>query len=190
MAQHVEAAPIAADVEAIKRLVENAVTHQSEVEPLMDLHTSDAIIVNVAGRRVLGRSAFRDAMQRALDTSLADVLTTVHVDDVRFVRPDVAIASCTKTIRDERDITAQAEATLPSVSNAASFSADTGHSSDTTSIADAVAPASARTWFHAVHRRRNVRQYDAPSSLAGSTASRALFIGTFTTMVSTNTPTT
>ena len=64
------------------------------------------------------------------------------------------------------------------------------HRSDTTSTADAATPASARAWFHVVHRRRYVGQYDAPWSLAGSTASRALFIGTFTTMVSANTPTT
>jgi uncharacterized membrane protein YdfJ with MMPL/SSD domain len=66
----------------------------------------------------------------------------------------------------------------------------TGHASDTTSSTDATVPSSARTWFHAVHCRRYVRQYDAPSSLAGSTASRRSFIGTFTTIVSTNTPTT
>ena len=44
------------------------------------------------------------------------------------------------------------------------------HTSETASIADAAVPASARTWFHAVHRRENVHQIDAPSPPAGSTA--------------------
>ena len=115
MTQHAEVAT-EVDVEAIRRLVESAVTHQSDVEALMDLHTDDTIIVNFAGRRVLGRSAFRDAMRHALETPLAKVLTTVQVDDVRFLRPDIAIASCTKTIRDERDEAARSDAgSLPEV---------------------------------------------------------------------------
>jgi uncharacterized protein (TIGR02246 family) len=115
MTQHAEVA-FAGDVEAITRLVASAVTHQSDVAALMDLHTNDTIVVNFAGRRVLGRSTFRDAMRQALETPLANVFTTVQVDDVRFLRPDVAIASCTKTIRDERDEAARSGAgSLPEV---------------------------------------------------------------------------
>ena len=114
MTQHVTVA-IGTDRDAITRLVEHAVTRQSDVELLMDLHTNDTIIVNFAGRRVHGQRAFRDAMRKALETPLSRVLTTVHVDDVRFVRPDVAIASCTKTIRDERNNTESVEAPLPDV---------------------------------------------------------------------------
>jgi hypothetical protein len=39
---------------------------------------------------------------------LADVRTTVKIDDIRFVRADVAIVSCTKYVHDARG--AQTEA--------------------------------------------------------------------------------
>jgi uncharacterized protein (TIGR02246 family) len=97
------AAATDADLDAIRRLVANAMEYQDDVEPLMELHTEDTIIVNFGGRRVLGREAFRDAMRQALDSPLAKVFTTVEIDDVRFLNPAVAIVSCTKTIRDERD---------------------------------------------------------------------------------------
>ena len=97
------AAATEADLEPIRQLVANAVEYQSEVEPLMELHTEQTIVVNFAGRRVLGREAFRDAMRRALDSPLAQVFTSVEINDVQFVSSDVAIVSCTKTIRDQRD---------------------------------------------------------------------------------------
>lgn len=92
-----------ADLDSIRQLVADATEYQNDVEPLMKLHTEDTIIVNFGGRRVLGREAFRDAMRQALDSPLAKVFTTVEIEDVRFLSPAVAIASCTKTIRDERD---------------------------------------------------------------------------------------
>ena len=95
-------ADIDGDVDSITQLVADAGTYQSDVNALMALHRDDTIIVNFVGRRVLGRSAFRDAMQQALEGPMASVLTTVDVEDIRFVTPDVAIVSCTKTIRDER----------------------------------------------------------------------------------------
>lgn len=89
-------------VAAIHELVERAQRHQSDLEAFLDLHTDDASIVNLAGRRVLGKRALHDAMQQALQTPLADVITTAEVDDVRFVRADVAIVSCTKRVDDRR----------------------------------------------------------------------------------------
>jgi uncharacterized protein (TIGR02246 family) len=50
-------------------------------------------------------------MRGALVSPLADVTTTVEVDDVRLVRPDVAIVSCTKHVHDAREGSAEA---LPS----------------------------------------------------------------------------
>jgi uncharacterized protein (TIGR02246 family) len=41
-------------------------------------------------------------MASALETSLTDVKTTAEVDDIRFLRPDVAVVSCTKHIHDLR----------------------------------------------------------------------------------------
>ncbi len=90
------------DAAEIRKLVAEAVRLQSHTA-FIDLHTDDVRIVNVAGRRVRGRTALADAMGAALASPLADVLTTVDVEDVVFLRPDVALVSCVKHIHDGRD---------------------------------------------------------------------------------------
>jgi len=94
----------------INDLVAAAVRHQSEPEPFLALHTDDVVIVNIAGRRVLGLDDFGAAMHGALASPLADVTTTVDVHDIRFLRPDVALVSCTKLVHDSR---AEADDGLP-----------------------------------------------------------------------------
>ena len=42
-------------------------------------------------------------MEGALASPLAKVITEVDVEDIRFVRPAVAIVSCVKHVSDERD---------------------------------------------------------------------------------------
>jgi hypothetical protein len=42
-------------------------------------------------------------MESALASPLADVTTTAEIHDIRFIRPDVAIISCTKHVTDGRD---------------------------------------------------------------------------------------
>lgn len=90
-------------VAAIRRLVGEAQAAQSDVEPFLALHTPAAIVVNFGGRRVLGRDALREAMASALATPMADVTTTSEIDDIRFLRPDVALVSATKHVHDGRD---------------------------------------------------------------------------------------
>jgi uncharacterized protein (TIGR02246 family) len=92
-------------IEKIRQLVERLQATQSDLEPFLALHTRDAIIVNFGGRRVLGDREIRSAMEAALASPLAQVTTTAEVDDIRFVRPDVAIVSCTKRVFDQRDTT-------------------------------------------------------------------------------------
>ena len=55
-------------------------------------------------------------MQQALDSPLAKVVTKTEIEDIRFVRPDVAIVSCIKRVFDERDASTKDApgATLPS----------------------------------------------------------------------------
>lgn len=96
------AAPHDGDTAGVRALVEAAVRHQSDVEPFLALHADDAVIVNIAGRRVLGAAALGEAMRGALVSPLADVTTTVDVEDVRFLRDDVALVSCTKHVHDGR----------------------------------------------------------------------------------------
>lgn len=87
----------------IHDLVGQAERHQNDVDDLLALHTPDAIIVNIAGRRVIGRDAFGHAMRQALGSSLAQVRTRIEVEDIQWVTPDVAIVSCVKHVYDERE---------------------------------------------------------------------------------------
>lgn len=97
------AAPHDSAIAEIRALVEAAVRHQSDVTRFLALHTDDAVIVNIAGRRVLGAAALGDAMRGALASPLADVTTTVDVEDVQLLREDVALVSCTKHVHDGRE---------------------------------------------------------------------------------------
>ncbi|MEU9955905.1 SgcJ/EcaC family oxidoreductase [Streptomyces sp. NPDC050982] len=90
------------DERRIRELVARSQEAQTDAEVLPALHTSDLVLINLAGRRVFGREAFASAMTAALASPLRDVRTTLEVDDIRFVRPDVAIVSLTKTVHDER----------------------------------------------------------------------------------------
>ncbi|UJW33098.1 SgcJ/EcaC family oxidoreductase [Saccharothrix sp. AJ9571] len=91
------------DTEAIRQTIANAEKHQNNLEEFVGLHTADALIVNIAGRRVLGREAIREAMAHALATPLAKVLTKTEIVDIRFTTPDVALVSCVKQVFDERE---------------------------------------------------------------------------------------
>ena len=87
---------------AIRDLVAAADLHQSDVAAFVALHHPDVVLVNIAGRRVLGQDALRVAMTAGLKSPMAKVFTRLEVEDIRFVRPDVAIVSCAKQVSDER----------------------------------------------------------------------------------------
>lgn len=91
------------DIDAIRAVVSATDTHQSDADAFAGLLTEDVVLVNLAGRRVLGRDALHDAMSTALETPMADVRTRNELVDVRFPHPGVAVASCVKHISDERD---------------------------------------------------------------------------------------
>lgn len=86
----------------VRRLLAEAQAHQFDTIELMELHDDDVVITNMAGRRVFGKKAFSEAMGRALSSGLQHVPTTVEIDRVRFLSPDCAIVSCTKTVHDHR----------------------------------------------------------------------------------------
>jgi uncharacterized protein (TIGR02246 family) len=90
------------DEDAIRELVARASAAQDDTDGLLALHTADTVIVNIAGRRVLGREALGTAMAAALSSPLRDVRTEVEVVDVRPVTADVALVSCIKTVHDGR----------------------------------------------------------------------------------------
>ncbi|GAB2959175.1 hypothetical protein GCM10027280_54860 [Micromonospora polyrhachis] len=90
-------------IAAIRQVVADAEKYQNDPEPFLALHTAETIIVNIAGRRVLGRDALRAAMTAALASPLAQVRTRQEIVDVRFPAPGVALVSCTKHVSDDRD---------------------------------------------------------------------------------------
>ncbi|MEU9899560.1 hypothetical protein ACIBCS_11145 [Streptomyces phaeochromogenes] len=51
---------------AIRELVARSQEAQTDPEVLPALHTSDLVLINLAGRRVFGREAFESAMTAAL----------------------------------------------------------------------------------------------------------------------------
>jgi uncharacterized protein (TIGR02246 family) len=106
------------DDQAIRAVVDAASHAQNDPYALVELHRSDAIIVNFPGRRVLGRAALGEAMTAALASPLRDVVTEVEVQDIRMVTTDVALVSCVKTVHDRR---ADGDAALPASSGALTY---------------------------------------------------------------------
>ena len=94
--------PSRTDESAVRQIVARANDAQNDPGALLDLHTPETVIVNIAGRRVLGRDAFARAMSAALASTLSDVRTSVQIVDVRFPATALAIVSCIKTVHDER----------------------------------------------------------------------------------------
>jgi len=90
------------DEQRIRDLVARSQQAQNDPVALPALHTSDTVVINFGGRRLLGLEAFDSAMTEALATPLKDVRTALRVEDIRFVTRDVALASLTKTVFDER----------------------------------------------------------------------------------------
>jgi uncharacterized protein (TIGR02246 family) len=90
------------ELDAIHRLVAEASDAQFDADALAALHTEDAIVVNVAGRRVLGREKFTKAARDALGSSLARVRTSIEVEDIRAVTVETAVVSAIKHIEDDR----------------------------------------------------------------------------------------
>ncbi|KQY88936.1 SgcJ/EcaC family oxidoreductase [Pelomonas sp. Root1444] len=88
----------------IHQLVADAQKYQFDVAELMKLHVDDAVIVNMAGRRLFGKQAFEAAMSQALASPLQHVSTATVVDRVRFLTHDCALVSCTKTVHDHRAV--------------------------------------------------------------------------------------
>lgn len=93
------------DVEtaAVRRVIDDAQRLQNDTDGYLGLHTDDAVIVNFGGLRVRGKDVIEERMRSALASPLAHVVTTIEVEGVHFLRPDVAVVDATKHVSDERD---------------------------------------------------------------------------------------
>lgn len=108
-----------ADEQAVRDLVSRAHDAQTDAHILPTLHTDGVAIVNFVGRRLLGRSAFQEAMDAALASPLKDVTTTVDIVDTRLVASDTAIVSCIKSVYDGRSASEASD--LPSSTGALTY---------------------------------------------------------------------
>jgi uncharacterized protein (TIGR02246 family) len=103
------------DLAAIRSLVADAEKLQNDLDGYLNLLTRDMAIVNIMGRRVSGWDNIYAAYKQALESSKADIHTRHELEDVRFLRPDVALASIIKHVSDDREPSAQQhDRTLPS----------------------------------------------------------------------------
>lgn len=103
------------DLVAIRDLVADAERLQNDVDGYTQLLTQDMAIVNIMGRRVRGWDNIYAAYKQALETPQADIHTRHELEDVRFLRPDVALASIIKHVSDDRDASSQEpDSPLPS----------------------------------------------------------------------------
>ena len=96
-------------IERIHAFVAEYQARQTDAGPFLDLHTDDTAIVNMVGRRVLGKTAFGAASRAALAGPMAKVITNLDIEDIRFATPDVAIVSLTKRVDDQRDTAERSE---------------------------------------------------------------------------------
>ncbi|QBI56265.1 SgcJ/EcaC family oxidoreductase [Streptomonospora litoralis] len=103
----------AEDERSIRDLVAQSERLQNDAAALPRLHTDEAVIVNIAGRRLFGRRAFAEAMGAAVASPLGDVRTRLEVVDIRFAADDVALVSCVKRVHDGRSGAEEVDA-LPS----------------------------------------------------------------------------
>jgi uncharacterized protein (TIGR02246 family) len=88
----------AQDTQSIEQVVVDAEQFQSDPEKFSQLLTSDVVLVNVAGIRLVGRDEVYRRMKSAMTTSLADIITKYEVGHITFLRSDVALMSGTKRI--------------------------------------------------------------------------------------------
>jgi uncharacterized protein (TIGR02246 family) len=86
------------DALLINQVVSRAEKFQSDPEQFSQLLTEDAAIVNAAGFRVTGRDEIARVMGQALQTPIADILTRNEVENITFLRPDVAVVNGIKHI--------------------------------------------------------------------------------------------
>lgn len=92
----------AADEAAVRAVLDELDAAQRDVDRFTALLAEDVSIVNVAGVRVRGRAAMREAMAQAMAGDLARVATRVEVVSLDFPSAGVAVVAAVKHIDDGR----------------------------------------------------------------------------------------
>lgn len=87
---------------AIEQVIRDAEELQNDVDGFTGLLTDDVSIVNFGGIRLQGRDQVRQALTKALETPLKDVITRNELLNITFLRQDVALANLIKHVNDGR----------------------------------------------------------------------------------------
>lgn len=98
------------DITLIHQLVSDAERFQNDPDKFVQLLAADAILVNVAGYRVEGRDEIYKIMNKAVQTSLAEIKTKHNLLNIKFIRNDIALVTCIKEILVKKDNLYQKEA--------------------------------------------------------------------------------
>ncbi|MFD0556560.1 uncharacterized protein (TIGR02246 family) [Stackebrandtia endophytica] len=98
-------------IETIENTLAEYVKHQNDPKEFLAMHTDETSIVNIMGRRVLGKPAFSEAMMAAMVGPIAHIRTSLDIEDIRFLRPDIAIVAATKHVHGREN----SDGDLPSV---------------------------------------------------------------------------
>ncbi|WP_067547191.1 SgcJ/EcaC family oxidoreductase [Nocardia crassostreae] len=82
------------DIRAIRQIITNVETayNTNDAELMTDDFTANAAVVNAMGTLMVGREALLAANQAGLAGFLKDEYARYDVQDITFLRPDVAIA--------------------------------------------------------------------------------------------------
>lgn len=91
------------DITLIHQLVSDAERFQSDPEKFVQLLAVDAILVNAAGLRIEGRDEIYKIMNKAVQTSLAEIRTKHKLQNIKFIRDDIALVTCIKEIFLEKE---------------------------------------------------------------------------------------
>ena len=86
------------DILSIQQVVVNAERFQNDPEQFVQLLTEDAVIVNVAGYRVIGRDEIYKVMRKAVETSLTHIITRNEIVNITFLYSKGALVHCIKHI--------------------------------------------------------------------------------------------
>lgn len=84
---------------AIRELIQSFEIAANEKKPkeIAELVDVNAVIVNVAGIRLLGKEEFHQFIKTVMEGSLSELVTKNEITDIRFIRPDVAVVSAIQT---------------------------------------------------------------------------------------------
>ena len=82
----------------IKQVIADAERFQNDPEQFTDLFTRNAVVINVQGKRFMGRDELYNFMKKATRTFLGELILKNEVINITFISPNVAVVSAVQHI--------------------------------------------------------------------------------------------